>query len=731
MAVVVATDLYAAIATSLATYADDLASVGFSSTTITFSGNAEFLRNTLISLYNEPESLVGVVLAGPLPHVIYEMNQDWGNGGEYEDFPCDMYLMDMDGTWSDQLDDPPVQPDNGKLDTWTGNRDLEIWVSRMRTDNLTALGTEAEILNTYFARNHTARRSVLNNLYVGLVYDDDDWESMSSVDTYCLRQLFGYTNVVAVDGPEDTTAADFINNRLTADYHLDLIRSHGSPSGHGFYRNNHSTFEYVWREEYALWDPAAAFFSFFVCSGCDYLAGNNLGGTAVFNPEGSGLLAWGSTKTGGMWNDIHMYNQIAAGECVGEAFKYWFNQVNDAPYAPEWWYGMVLIGDGTCHTTTDCNTNDIRDECDIDCQLAGCDVPGCGQSPDCNGNLVPDECDLSDGTSSDCNANEVPDECDLSGGTSEDCNNNGEPDECEPQADCNDNGVQDICDVAGGTSEDCNHNQVPDECDLAAGTSVDGNGNGVLDSCEDCNRNGVQDLREPLAVVFENASAPVGVLGTVAPVAQDIHLPDWARVRQFTVSYASTGSSPGLMVVRFFVGDFVGDIVPVYPEGLIAEYDAGQLPWTGGEAASRTVGVNPPVWVPPDWWMEVEIDRDAGVLLRSDSADVAYTHGRVYDRQAGQVLPGCSYMGLQVMGIQCSPECGCGDVNGSGGQVDLTDFALLANCYGLDASTTECRPSELACSDLNVDGVVDLGDFATFAVLYGLTSTGLPPDCLP
>jgi hypothetical protein len=392
---------------------------------------------------------------------------------------------------------------------------------------------------------------------------------------------------------------------------------------------------------------------------------------------------------------------------------------------------MVLIGDGTCHTVTDCNTNDIRDECDLDCQLAGCDVPGCGLSTDCNGNLLPDECDLNDGTSADCNGNDVPDECDLSGGTSEDCNSNGEPDECEPQEDCNENGVQDICDIAGGTSEDCNSNHVPDECDLAAGSSMDGNGNGVIDDCEDCNRNGTLDRREPSAVVFENGSASAGVLQTAAPVAQDIHLPDWARVRLVTVAYASTGSSPGLMVVRFFGGDFAGDVVPVYPDGLIAEYDAGQLTWTGGDAASKTVSVNPPVWVPPDWWMEVEIDRDAGVLLRSDSAHIGYTHGDVYDRQAGQLLPGPLYMGLWIMGIQCSPGCACGDVDGSGGDVNLSDFALLANCFGLDAPTSECRPTEFACSDLNVDGVVDLDDFGTFAALYGMASTGLPPDCLP
>ena len=98
----------------------------------------------------------------------------------------------------------------------------------------------------------------------------------------------------------------------------------------------------------------------------------------------------------------------------------------------------------------DCNGNGILDECDIDCGLPGCDVPGCGESQDCNTNGIPDECDIASSISDDCQPNGIPDECDLAGGTSGDCNTNGIPDEC---------------DIAGGTSPDVNGNGVPDECE--------------------------------------------------------------------------------------------------------------------------------------------------------------------------------------------------------------------------------------------------------------------------
>ncbi|MCP4250967.1 MAG: hypothetical protein GY778_28350, partial [bacterium] len=63
---------------------------------------------------------------------------------------------------------------------------------------------------------------------------------------------------------------------------------------------------------------------------------------------------------------------------------------------------------------TDCNSNGIPDDCDLDC-----DAPGCAERGDCGGSL-------------DCNSNGVPDECDLAcaapGGV---CNTNGFFDECD------------------------------------------------------------------------------------------------------------------------------------------------------------------------------------------------------------------------------------------------------------------------------------------------------------
>ncbi len=204
----------------------------------------------------------------------------------------------------------------------------------------------------------------------------------------------------------------------------------------------------------------------------------------------------------------------------------------------------ILLG-----LSADCNGNGVPDECEIS---VGSPAPGgpfyCTTvcDPDCNDNGIPDECDITSGLSQDCNENGVPDDCDIAAGTSQDTNGNGIPDECEdcnnngiPDyqdladcdgspwcSDCNNNGILDVCDIAAGTSldvdgngipdeceadcnengipdawdissgasQDCNGNAIPDECDIAAGTSTDVNGNGVPDECEpDCNENGIPD----------------------------------------------------------------------------------------------------------------------------------------------------------------------------------------------------------------------------------------------
>jgi hypothetical protein len=78
----------------------------------------------------------------------------------------------------------------------------------------------------------------------------------------------------------------------------------------------------------------------------------------------------------------------------------------------------------------------------------------------------------------------------------------------------------------------------------------------------------------------------------------------------------------------------------------------------------------------------------------------------------------------------CREACSCGDVDRSGGPVDLSDFATFAVCYGLAGPISPgCDAPAFECADLNGDRLIDLSDFATFAVWYGIETTLTPHDC--
>ncbi len=353
MLLVVENSLYPSIQTKLQRFVQDLQKEGWTVLVYRFgSGTAQSLRTYLRSRYKEKGGLAGALFIGDIPYIVYEMMQSWDNNKtrEYEDFPCDIYYMDVDGSWSDTLTDEDVQPANGKYDTRSGDIGLEIWVGRLQTSNLTCLGTEAGTLNNYFEKNHLFRTGGLRTAPSALVYDDDDWSGMGTGDKSNLKKIL--SGVTAISSPEATTAADYKALRMPANLEFIYTRSHGWPGGHGYYRNSKANFDSVFCADYLSIDPKALFYSFFVCSGCDYSAEDNLGGVAAFNQK-SGLLAYGSAKTGGIWADDSFFDTLAEGYGFGAAFVEWFNAVQTAypDTTPRWWYGMILIGDASLRPT--------------------------------------------------------------------------------------------------------------------------------------------------------------------------------------------------------------------------------------------------------------------------------------------------------------------------------------------------------------------------------------------
>ncbi len=109
----------------------------------------------------------------------------------------------------------------------------------------------------------------------------------------------------------------------------------------------------------------------------------------------------------------------------------------------------------------------------------------------------------------DCNGNGIADETEIASGGI-DVNGNGVLDSCE---DCNANQILDPDDIAAETSDDLNVNGIPDECepdcngnaipddeDIASALSFDEDFNNIPDECQvDCDLNGTADYIEIVA----------------------------------------------------------------------------------------------------------------------------------------------------------------------------------------------------------------------------------------
>jgi hypothetical protein len=147
----------------------------------------------------------------------------------------------------------------------------------------------------------------------------------------------------------------------------------------------------------------------------------------------------------------------------------------------------------------------------------------------------------------------------------------------------------------------------------------------------------------------------------------------------------------------------------------------------GGVTESTQRGTGPAI----DWH-----SIDGGGTMFSTGGGMTLG-GTIGQADAGPGVPGMTggtlslTGGFWVVAASSAPGCAtaCGDMNGSGGNVDLVDFAIFSTCFGLVGPNPSCDAGEFICSDLNEDGVINLLDFATFLLTFGVSSTNVLPNC--
>jgi hypothetical protein len=334
VAVIVNSDLYSRIQTSLDQYVDDLVQDGYTVEVDLWSGgNYQDLRDSLKYKWTQSD-LVGAVLVGDLPVAWCELYV-WGA----EEFPIDYYFMELDGIWSDSDSDGLLEG----LSAGSGDLGPEIWVGRLAPSSL-VWGSEAELLENYFTKNHNYRIGNLSLPHRALSLVDDHW-----YDFYDCDLSYAYDDVTVITDFNQTIATNY-KQKLLEIYEWIQLCSHSSCWAHTFLINygqagGGSVYNY---EIHAL-QPHALFYNLFACSNTRFMETNNLGNWYIFVDD-YGLLAIGSTKSGSMLDFFSFYYPLGQGKSIGDAYKEWFEVQAQGGFDETeqgWFFGMNILGDPT------------------------------------------------------------------------------------------------------------------------------------------------------------------------------------------------------------------------------------------------------------------------------------------------------------------------------------------------------------------------------------------------
>jgi hypothetical protein len=329
--------LYPEITASLDQYIGDLVVDGYTVAVYTVSGGTPVDFRSLLQYRHGVDSMMGAVLIGDLPLAWYEAGC-W-DPLEHEEFPCDLYYMDMDGFWEDRDAD-------GLFDSHSGDLGPEIWVGRLTASPMTYGGAdEATLLQNYFTKNHAYRtgQMILNDR--ALVFIDDDWEPYAS--EWEGNVVWAYLDRTGISDPYETTAPNYAS-RLPQNYESILLCAHSSPNTHWF-KIPPSDWTIIDYNQVVDIDPVTLFYNLFACSNARYVETNYMAGWYIFC-QTYGLASIGSTKTGSMLSFASFYKPFGEGKSIGQSFSGWFSAMaadGMEDWEICWFYGMTLCGDPT------------------------------------------------------------------------------------------------------------------------------------------------------------------------------------------------------------------------------------------------------------------------------------------------------------------------------------------------------------------------------------------------
>lgn len=336
IAILIDNAVYGSLTNELTQLCQNLQSEGYTIHSHTISGGTpEEVKTLLQNLYNT-NAIEGALLIGNIPVAWFEIADDFHAYG-YADFPCDLFFMDLDGTWLDTMD-----TGNNKYDGHTGNITPEIYIGRLYPNGI---DVDSLLLQNYFAKDNAFRHDTLLLTQRALVFVDDDWIPWAGWWAENVSLLYADTMNY---WDAETTRASVYRQKLDTVQTWVSVFAHSWPGGHQFSYNNGTMWDMYYSSEYTSQNPPANFYNFFACSFSRYTASGNCGGSRAIFTQNYGVGSIGSTKTGSMLEFEYFYEPLAQGKNLGIAFRDWFTYITgDGVTFDElcWHYGMTLLGD--------------------------------------------------------------------------------------------------------------------------------------------------------------------------------------------------------------------------------------------------------------------------------------------------------------------------------------------------------------------------------------------------
>lgn len=329
--------------------------------TVNSRGSAVELRKRLSDL--RPR-LLGCFFIGDVPYAQYQIEKDLQN--KYNTtFPCDLYFMDLDGTWLDEKTSPGREGAfttgaDGIFDRHIGRVSPEIFIGRLPYYKSSDSKPFHQLLNQYLKRLIRYWEQPDGIKRKALSYINHDWatsygHARQNVSRLSPLENAGFTIDAynEANNPRNISASDYMSKITSGQYSFVHLWAHSDWTSHEFGRRKVNK-SYLYYPKVYLSSSRPLMYNLFCCSATRWTESDSvcLGGAYLYGSNSNTLALLGSTKVGSMYDSAPFHGFLAYGLSIGESYFTWWDMrphlMRTNSHSDDdihWNYGLTIFGD--------------------------------------------------------------------------------------------------------------------------------------------------------------------------------------------------------------------------------------------------------------------------------------------------------------------------------------------------------------------------------------------------